>query len=157
MARIWVTNMSTHPESVGNPLVAACEEGFVPGRVHLLSNPNVERYVERMEETLSMVTTAYGRTELDVDVTRLESETDFGGIVSHFRDPIDARGPNDDVAVDLTPGRKFMSAVAFQVGMSEEADHVFYNHVDSVDYFGRVHSTVPDAASELIDFRGLLG
>ncbi len=38
MARHWVTTMSTHPESVVNPLIAACEGGYVPTEIQLLSN-----------------------------------------------------------------------------------------------------------------------
>jgi hypothetical protein len=48
-----------------------------------------------------------------------------------------------------------MSAIAFQVGMKHEATHVYYNHVASEAYFGKVHSTIPRTATDLIDFRSL--
>ena len=36
MTNIWITSMSTHPESVLNPLIGACEDGFVPNSLELL-------------------------------------------------------------------------------------------------------------------------
>ncbi|WP_254821931.1 CRISPR-associated ring nuclease [Haloglomus halophilum] len=156
MARLWVTTMSTHPESVVNPLIAACEAGYVPTEIRLLSNPSVEGYVATVRELFAAVTTAYGRQNTDIAITELETETDFKRIVDHFRDPIpdeDDDGPT--VAVDVTPGRKFMSAIAFQAGIQFGADHVYYLHLDSGDYFGQVYSTIPRSATDLIDFQEL--
>ncbi len=155
MTRYWVTSMSTHPESVVNSLIAACEDGYIPSTVRLLSNPTVDSQLDTITELLSMVLTAYGTSAVSVDVTELPHETDFDGIVEHFYAPIRDSTATDEVAIDVTPGRKFMSAIAFQVGMKHEATHVYYNHVASEDYFGKVHSTIPRTATDLIDFRAL--
>ncbi|WP_136591509.1 PDDEXK family nuclease [Salinigranum halophilum] len=155
MTRYWVTSMSTNPESVVNPLIAACEDGYVPTAVHLLSNPTVEFQLEMITELVTMVLTAYGESDTTVEVKALSHETDFDGIIEHFYAPIREATDTDDVAIDVTPGRKFMSAIAFQVGMKHEATHVYYNHVASTAYFGKVHSTIPRTATDLIDFRAL--
>lgn len=155
MTRYWATSMSTHPESVVNPLIAACEAGYVPSTVRILSNPTVESQLDTIEELLSMVLTAYGASGGSVEVTELSHETDFDGIVEHFYAPIRDATEHDEVAIDVTPGRKFMSAIAFQVGMKHEATHVYYNHVASEAYFGKVHSTIPRTATDRIDFRAL--
>lgn len=147
--------MSTHPESVVNPLVAGCEDGYVPSTIRLLSNPTVESRLETITDLLSMVVTAYGNSNATVEITALDHETDFDGIVEHFYEPIRESDEGDSVAIDVTPGRKFMSAIAFQVGMKHEATHVYYNHLASEEYFGKVYSTIPRTATELIDFRAL--
>jgi uncharacterized protein (DUF2461 family) len=149
--------MSTHPESVVNPLVAACEDGYVPTRVELLSNPEVESYLEPVEELISTVLTAYDRHDATVEISSLDHEMDLPAIIDHFKTPVVQRETNDRVAVDITPGRKFMTAIAFQAGMKYDADHVYYLHLDSEDYFGEVLSTIPRVAYELIDFRERIG
>ncbi len=155
MARHWVTTMSTHPESVVNPLIAACESGYVPTEIRLLSNPSVEYQVDTVCDLFEAATTAYGLQNTGLSVTNLDTETDFAGIVDHFKTPIQAADEGSTVAVDVTPGRKFMSAIAFQAGIQFEADHVYYLHLDSADYFGQVYSTIPRSATDLIDFREL--
>jgi hypothetical protein len=156
MTNIWITSMSTHPESVLNPLIGACEDGFVPNSVELLSNPSVSEYESMISSLMEDVMTAYGNHNGDVAVRQLSSELEFAEIVAHFLDPIEEAGRNDTVAVDITPGRKFMSAIAFQTGMSHGADHVCYNHLDSDEYFGKIYSVIPRTATTLIDFAELL-
>ena len=160
MGRIWATTMSTHPESVVNPLIAACEAGYVPTEIRLLSNPNVAEYIETVTRLFESVTTAYGHPNTDVTMTDLDSDTEFERIVEHFRAPIRTApeaSTDTPVAVDVTPGRKFMSAIAFQAGIQFGADHVYYLHLDSADYFGQVYSTIPRSAINLIDFTELFG
>ncbi|WP_435348527.1 hypothetical protein [Haloarchaeobius sp. HRN-SO-5] len=152
MVSVWVTAMSTHVESVVNPLVAACDEGYVPDVVHLLSNPGVEPYLDAVTSLIAVTTEAYGNSAATVNVTELADETDFRGIIDHIREPIAAATETDTVAVDVTPGRKFMSAIAFQAGIRFAADHVFYLHLDSDEYFGAVLPDIPRTAAELVDF-----
>lgn len=158
MTDIWLTTMSTNPEAVVNPLAAACRDGFVPDALHVLKNPGVgeqfEEFVTMMETTVA----AHGETVDDeaghptVQTTSIAAETDFRAIVEHFRDPIRAADEDDRVAVDVTPGRKFMSALAFQSGVQFGADHVFYLYVSNTQFYGRLYPDMPRPTSELVDF-----
>ena len=56
-------------------------------------------------------------------------------------------------AVDVTPGRKFMSAIAFQAEIQLNADHVFYLYVSNNRFYGRLYPDVPRPVVELIDFQ----
>lgn len=152
MTRVWVTNGSTTVEGVVNPVAAACEEGFVPDTVRLLTNPGLEDVTPRITDLLETIVTAYGDEEPTIEVRSIASETNFEAIVAHFRDGIAyARDRDGSVAVDVTPGRKYMSAIALQVGLREGADHVYYLHVPGA-YFSRLYSTIPRTALELYDF-----
>lgn len=152
MAKVWITTMSTHIEAVINPLLAASEDEFVPDVIHLLSNPGIESKVPLVQELMTAVTDAYGSGPAEVEVTTLDTETDFTGIISHIRDPIAAARPSDVVAVDVTPGRKFMSAISFQAGIQFGADHVYYLYLDSDRHFGDLLPDIPTTAAQLIDF-----
>jgi hypothetical protein len=155
----WLTTMSTNPEAVVNPLAAACRDGFVPDALHVLKNPGVgerfDDFVAMMQATVAAHEATVGDDDADeptVEPTVIDDETDFRAIVEHFRDPIRAAGEDDRVAVDVTPGRKFMSALAFQSGVQFGADHVFYLYVSNTQFYGRLYPDMPRPASELVDF-----
>jgi translation elongation factor EF-1alpha len=153
MGDVWVTNGSTSPEPVVNSLNAACEEGYVPDTLHLLANPKVTDQVEPIRSYAESIVMAYDGDNLDVRVTTLDTETDFGGIVAYYRDAIEnARNRGEQVAVDVTPGRKYMSAIAFQAGIQFEADHVFYLLVESTRYYNHLYPEIPRTGLDLIDF-----
>jgi CRISPR/Cas system-associated protein Csm6 len=103
---------------------------------------------------MERVVVEYGGKDPQLSVTHLDAETDFQGIVEHFREPI-ARIHDEGgtAAVDVTPGRKFMSAIAFQAGIQFEADHVFYLYVSNNRFYGRLYPDVPRPVVELVDFQ----
>lgn len=154
MSRYWVTTGSTNPEAVVNPLAAACTEwGYVPERIYLLGNPGVEEELDRITDLMTTVVEAYGGETPDFRRTSLDSETDFDDVVDHYRTAIkDARVNESEITVDVTPGRKFMSAIAFQSGLQFDADRVCYLHVHSGDLFGRIYADLPRSGTTLYDF-----
>lgn len=154
MTSYWVTTGSTNPEAVVNPLAAACTVWeYVPDRIYLLENPGVADHMDRVVALAETIVDAHGGGTPAFERTSLEAETEFGAIVEHVRGGIeDARAANGEVVVDVTPGRKFMSAIAFQAGIRYEADRVSYLHVQSGDLFGRIYADLPRSATTLYDF-----
>jgi len=153
MVDAWLTTMSTNLEAVINPLAAACEDGFVPDELHVLENPGVTDQFDDITSMMERVVIEYGGDAPELSATRLDEETDFQRIVEHFREPISRL--HDDggtAAVDVTPGRKFMSAIAFQAGMQFEADHVYYLYISNNRFYGRLYPDVPRPMTEFIDF-----
>jgi hypothetical protein len=154
MVDAWLTTMSTNLEAVINPLIAACEEGFLPDELYVLDNPGVGDQFDDITSMMERVVVEYGGDDPDLSVTHLETETDFQGIVEHFREPIaQIQDEGGTAAVDVTPGRKFMSAIAFQAGIQFEADHVFYLYVSNNRFYGRLYPDVPRPVVELVDFQ----
>lgn len=151
---VWITNASPNIEAVVNPVIAACDDGFVPDHVHLLGNPSVE---DAGEEALGLVdetiTTYEGDASLDAEM--LADERDFEAIVEFYRRTLEDTPDDAAVAVDVTPGRKFMSALAFQAGMRYGADHVFYLYLYSNAYYDRLYPEIPTTGVDLMDFTGV--
>lgn len=148
--RRWVTCGSPTLEAIINPLAAACSHGFVPDEFVILVNQNVEQTVDDAIELAQLIVSEYDES-LAVEKQLLNDERDFETIVAYFREYINA-GDEIEVAVDFTPGRKFMSAIAFQAGVQYDADHVFYLFLDSPRYYGQIYDDIPEPATELIDF-----
>ena len=139
-----------------NPVTAACDQGYVPDEVWVLSNPGVAEYVADATDRFEVIVNAYGG-DADVSVHDLDNETDFPDIIEFYRSTIEAaRETGDTIAVDVTPGRKFMSAIAFQAGFKFDADHVFYFHRKAGGYYGQFYAEIPRTATDLIDFKEVL-
>lgn len=154
MVDVWLTTMSTHLEAVINPLTAACEARFRPDEIHVLNNPGIDDQFDTITSMMERVVVEYGGDDPVFSVTHLDRERDFQSIVDHFREPIaQLRKNGGTAAVDVTPGRKFMSAIAFQAGIQFDADHVFYLYIVNNQFYGRLYPDVPRPMVELVDFQ----
>ena len=156
MAHIWVTNGTPTRPGILNPLSAACDRGYVPDEACVVSNPEVAESVADATDQFEIIIQAYGG-DANVSAYELDHETDFHDIIEFYRSTIEAARKNGDtIAVDVTPGRKFMSAIAFQAGFKFDADHVFYFHRKAGGYYGQFYAEIPRTATDLIDFKEVL-
>ena len=156
MVTAWVTNGTTTLEAIVNPINAACDDGFIPDRLYIIENPKVTDEVARAVDLATEIVDAYGGDELDIQITSIESELDFDQLYAHTKEAIEEVHEDDgEVAVDFTPGRKFMSALAFATGMRYDANHVYYFYLEDTPR-GRVYPSIPRTKSRLYDFTEVL-
>lgn len=157
MQRAWVTASSTHVVSMVNPITAACERGFVPDRLYFLDSPGASQQIQDALDVATTVITEYGGGEPEIRLTSLDEDDEYERIHAHFRDAInEVHDEEGRAAVDITPGRKYMSAIAFTTGMQYDADHVYYMYLEDVDDYGPSYAQEPRTASTLVDFTEVL-
>jgi hypothetical protein len=153
MERVWITNGSTRVAPVVNPLIAACHDGYAPSDIYVLNNPIIDDVTEAATSLMKTVVTAHGGDEPSITVETIDEETDFEGITAYVRSAIEAAdAANADIAVDISPGRRFWSVISFQAGVTHDVDHLYYSHVKTEEYFGETYPTIPRTAIDLIDF-----
>lgn len=148
--RVWISAATTSVEPVVNPLIAACESGYVPNQVKILINEGVSEQAEEAIALVQEILSVYDVSEPAVERVTLENERDFDRIVQYYQSAIESA---ETAAVDVTPGRKFVSALAFQAGAEYGADHVYYLYVESQRYYGQLYPSIPEPATDLVDFR----
>lgn len=153
MERVWITNGSTSIAPVVNPLAAACHDGYVPTDVYILSNPIIEDVTDGATSLMKTIVSAHGGEEPAMTIETIEEETDFEAISAYLQSAIKAGSEtNAEIAVDITPGRRFWSVISFQAGLKHDVDHLYYSHVKSEEYFGESYPTIPRTCLDLIDF-----
>lgn len=153
MKRIWITNGSTSIAPVVNPLAAACHDGYVPNTIYILENPLISDVTESVVTMMKTIVTAAGGDEPEITVEQIDDEVDFDSIISYLQNAIESHKEEaTEVAVDVTPGRKFWSIISFQVGITQDVDHLYYIHLETGEYFGQVYPEIPRTAINLIDF-----
>lgn len=152
MNQVWITNGSTSIPPVVNPLTAACDDGFVPTDIYLLSNPKIGAVTDSVETMMKTVVTAHGGDEPEITIEEIGDELDFEAVISYLKSAIEAGQQADaEIAVDVTPGRKFWSSISFRAGFEYDVDHIYYVHVPGA-YFGELYPTIPRTSIDLIDF-----
>ena len=153
MDRVWITNGSTSIPPVVNPLIAACHDEYVPTDIYILNNPIIDDVTDAATSLMKTVVTAYGGDEPSITVETIDEETDFEAITAYLRSAIKAgTDANADIAVDISPGRRFWSVISFQAGIRHDVEHIYYSHVETEAYFGKTYPTIPRTAITLIDF-----
>lgn len=153
MDRVWITNGSTSIPPVVNPLIAACHDGYVPTDIYVLNNPLIADVTDAVTSLMKTVVTAHGSDEPAITVKTIDEETDFEAITAYLQSAIeDGKEANADIAVDISPGRRFWSVISFQAGITHDVEHVYYSHVESEAYFGETYPAIPRTAINLIDF-----
>ncbi len=162
MDQVWISSGSTTIEAIVNPIAAACvgdgvTEQYVPDTVYFLDNPGLGDSIETASELTQTILRQHGIDDPTVEVVTIEHETDFDGIVGHYRSAIEtAQAADAEVAVDVTPGRKFMSVIAFNAGTTFGVDHIFYFYLKSSEYYSHIYPNIPKPAAELYDFTEVL-
>lgn len=156
MERVWVTRASPTVQAVVDPVTAACEQGFVPTTVHLVRNPSVEEAADEALRTIEAIVDTYGES-VTTHTERLADERDFEDIAEYYRDAVTDAPADSEIAVDLTPGRKFMAAMAFQAARQFDADRIHYLYIHDSKYYDRPYPEVPRTAVDLIDFTEVIG
>jgi hypothetical protein len=163
MEQVWLSAGSTTVEAMVNPIAAACvgdgiDTRFVPDTVYFLDNPGLDDTIETASNITQTVLEQHGVDDPDIEIRGVDHETAFDQIATHYRDSIaQAQDAGAEVAVDVTPGRKFMSVIAFNAGTTFDVDHVFYFYLRSSEYYSRIYPDIPRPAAELHDFTEVLG
>jgi len=162
MEQVWISSGSTTIEAMVNPIAAACvgdgiEEPFIPDTVYFLSNPGLDDSIDVAGDLVQTLLEQHGVDEPEIKVSVIDHETEFDAIVGHYRGAIEtARDAGAQIAVDVTPGRKFMSVIAFNAGTTFGVDHIFYFYLKSSEYYSRIYPDIPKPSAELYDFTKVL-
>lgn len=153
MDRVWITNGSNKIAPVVNTLAAACHHEYIPTSIYVLDNPPIAHVTASAVSLAKTIVTAHGGEAPTIDVTTIENETDFDAIIAYLRSTIEAgEDGRSEIAIDVTPGRKFWSIISFRAGLKYEVDHLYYTHIETAEYFGESYPTIPRSVAELIDF-----
>jgi len=155
MTDAWITTSSTNPEAVLNPLIAACEQGFVPDRLYHLESDDIAEEMSQVRDVAQTVVKRYGDKDLQINNTSVPSDPDFDLIHTYIKSSIEDIEEDDTIAVDITPGRKFMTAITFATGLQNGADHVYYLYLNPRRY-GLLYPELPRTATTLYDFTEVL-
>lgn len=155
---VWITTVGTSSFAVINTLWAACElEGYVPQKVYIVANGKVENEVKVVNDWIERILKGYGSAAI---IERIHAdEVDFMNFSRILSNCItEEKKKGNQVAIDMTPGRKFMSAFSMFNGLAKDgADRVYYLHLsDVIKYKNRSFIEIPANEQKLYDMKKVL-
>ncbi|ALM76270.1 hypothetical protein [Thermococcus barophilus] len=162
--RVWITTVGTSPFAVFNSLwMAIAGDSYYPDKVYLLWNDKVKGNMEKVRAYIEALAKAYGRT-IAIDDTHKVDEEDFRTFTKTLAEIIKREKlEGNEVAIDMTPGRKFMSAFSMYAGIEGveggkfKADRVYYLHLRDLSYMNLPLYLIPFSIQELLEMKSELG
>lgn len=122
-------------------------KGFKPKRVYILTNDNktVRKVVEKSKAII--------KEKYDAEVVEVEfKDEDFKDYKEKLKGIFEKEQGNE-VAIDVTHGRKYMCIFSFNLADKYKANHVFYAHLKNVEnYKDKPIDEIPVTMFKLIDF-----
>ncbi|MHA1593916.1 MAG: hypothetical protein ACTSXX_04150 [Candidatus Baldrarchaeia archaeon] len=151
--KVWVTFVGESPPAVYNPVWAAFKKGmFTPNVFYLLHTEKTEENAKKVAEVIKRICKEYGDIEEPEIFMELVGEEDFNAI---FRRPVEIikeeveRGA--EVAIDITPGRKYMSAALLIAAKIPGVKHAFYLHLKDMSFRDVDYPQIPMKVQEFHD------
>lgn len=149
------------PHAVYNTLwMAYLERNWHPVRVTVFrliptsTKPGIKERLDTsyqgFEKWFKRFTARYGLK------TRLETihcdEEDYEGYAKMYRKAL-RNSAGKPRAIDITPGRKFASAIGMEAGIEENVDSIFYLHLLDDSYTDMPYPQIPRPLIRLVDFK----
>jgi len=157
--RVWITTVGKSPFAVVNPIWMVCRRGeFIPERVYLIWNEAVADVKKAVENNVRVILRNYGVDEPEIiaDESVKVREDDFKRFKEILKRICDKElDEGNEVAIDMTPGRKFMSALSMGLGFrkNKPVHRVYYLHLADQRYQGEPLIKIPFALQKLYDMR----
>jgi len=148
---ITMTGMSMWP--VLNSLWAAiCCKKFLPDRIYLFVTRGREREAEVLSEWIKILVESYGR-----QLEPIRKEIDEGDFASSGKKITavmeEERAAGNEVAIDITPGRKAIISSALLSAWQKQVDHVFYLYLEDMRKSTNPYPMIPFHLQHFVDLK----
>jgi len=157
---IWITTVGWSPFAVINPIWAYCKENDeCPNKIILIYTPfeRIKNNLNICKRYISEILKTYNGKQLKEDSIIIEEiENDNIEVYADKLNKIIEREKNlkpDKIILDMTPGRKYMSAINVYYGynLKDTPIQVFYLHLEESKYQDIHYPLTPIIKNELID------
>jgi len=151
--RVWITNVGRQTYAVINPIWMWLIQGYKPPDIIvLIYNENVKGVKNDAREKLKRLFNHYG---LGIQIQAEETSENWDEYGRRFNEIIKKYSSlAEEIILDLTPGRKFMSVAASLVFYSLQKANVkvklVYLHLLDQSYLQRSLSTIPFSIQRFI-------
>lgn len=157
--KTWITSIGIAHHAVVNSLWAAvAEKDWIPERIYLLTNDRTKKDIIEISGRMEKIVLHHGGGKIDFRV-RIFDETDLEGLFRLYSSIVETETKEgNDISVDITPGRKFMSAFALYCSLNrrENVRNIFYFHILDDEFLDRSYPFIPVNAfslRNLMDFK----
>lgn len=146
-----MTGISRWP--VLNSLWAAiCCKGYAPDKIYLFVTKGREQEARILSEWIGTLTESYGKRVNPVQMGIDEGDfTSSGKKITSVMEQ--ERNAGNEVAIDITPGRKAIISSALLSAWQKQVDHVFYLYLEDMRNASNPYPMIPFHLQHFVDLK----
>ncbi len=151
--KVFITMTGVSKWPVLNSLWAAiCCNDFFPDKIYLFVTRGRENDGQILAEWISALTEAYGR-RTDPIIKQID-EGEFASSGKKITAVMDEeRTLGNEVAIDITPGRKAIISSALLSAVQKQVDHVFYLYLEDLRNASNPYPMIPFHLQHFVDLK----
>jgi len=154
--KTYITQVGTSVEAVINSLwMNAFKNGYFPDRICLLWNKEISRYKKAVVKALNILSKEYD-FEIDIDDSIEFIEDDVEDYAKKHEDTIKSEiEAGNEVIIDTTPGRKFMSGISMKNIVEYDTEGYYLHLKNTADFRYDWLPEIPTGLQNLVDIKEL--
>lgn len=151
--RVYITMTGISRWPVLNSLWAAiCCKGYAPDKIYLFVTRGRGKDAEELSRWIRLLTESYGK--LVEPIIREIDEGDFTSSGKKITAVMEEeRAAGNEVAIDITPGRKAIISSALLSAWQKQVDHVFYLYLEDMRNSDNPYPMIPFHLQHFVDLR----
>lgn len=151
--RIYITMTGISRWPVLNSLWAAiCCKGYSPDKIYLFVTRGREQEAQTLSSWIILLTEAYGKKV--VPILKEIDEGEFGSSGKKITAVMEEeRSAGNEVAIDITPGRKAIISSALLSAWQKQVDHVFYLYLEDMRNATNPYPMIPFHLQHFVDLK----
>jgi CRISPR associated protein Csm6 len=157
--RSWITTVGPSPFAVINTFWAAAErDHWVPSRIYLIYEDHTKGSLPGISCVMEKIVLEYGGKKPEIFCKSID-EDDLGDVFKTYETIInEERELGNKIAIDITPGRKYMSAFSLYAGLKGGTiDKIYYIHIRGRKYMNLPYPMIPTPYCNLEDIVSIGG
>lgn len=150
--RVYITMTGVSKWPVLNGLWAAMCKGYVPDKIYLFVTQGREKDGEILASWISTLAQSFGKTVRPM-TERIE-EGEFASSGKKITAAMEReRTEGNEVAIDITPGRKAIVSSALISAWQKQVDHVFYLYLEDMRNSTNPYPMIPYHLQHFVDLK----
>ncbi|MEM4397184.1 MAG: hypothetical protein QW757_01005, partial [Candidatus Woesearchaeota archaeon] len=135
----WLTFLGESVYASINCIYLAKINGFIFDEFIYIKNRNVKKQnIDLFEKEIKILFPNSKITATDIE------ETDFTEIKNFIEKTLEySKENNNEICIDITPGRKYMSALLLSIGLKKNCNYIFYLHLNEKKYEQKRYDEIP--------------
>jgi len=151
--RVYITMTGVSKWPVLNSLWAAiCCKGYLPDRIYMFVTKGREADSQLLAHWIGVLTESYGkRVEPIVKAIEEGDFTSSGKKITAIME--EERSAGNEVAIDITPGRKAIISSALISAWQKQVDHVYYLYLEDMRNSANPYPMIPFHLQHFVDLK----
>ena len=151
--RVYITMTGISKWPVLNSLWAAiCCKGYLPDKIYIFTSRGRLAEAQSLSSWIRTLTESYGKRIVPALVEIDEGDfTSSGKKITSLMEQ--ERTAGNEVAIDITPGRKAIISSALLSAWQKQVDHVFYLYLEDMRNAANPYPMIPFHLQHFVDLK----